>query len=503
MTTCATASQDPSTLNKIIASQQLEIDWLRRDVGRLEGMLRLAGHLKFSAKSEQMNHPGMKSLFPSEEGEVQEASEEKKIPVAGHERKVSARKSLPDDLPREDQLIDVADKSCSCCGEEMKKVSEDISEKLHYKPAVCTVHRYIRPIYSCPSCEVMKAPPMPPHPIPKCSVTSDTIAHVAVAKYVDALPLYRQEQIFARYGVEIGRDKMARWLISISETLTPLFELLESKLVLGPIMQMDETTVQVLKEKGRTPTSKSYMIVKTREGPPGQSVVTFHYNPSRSRAVLEELIGIFQGILLTDGLEVYGSLCLGRVGIIHAGCWSHARRYFIDAQKQLKPSRRENSVAGRGVALIDKLFKIERKAKDLTDEARLAIRLKESKPVLDELRRLLEQEVVNFPKKSETGRALTYLENQWIRLTRFLGDGRIPIHNNFTENRIRPFTVGRRNWLFSDKPEGARASAIIYSFLVTAQVNGLNPYEYFCRVLSQVTVPDVDLETLLPFNTHQ
>lgn len=345
----------------------------------------------------------------------------------------------------------------------------------------------------------MKTEPMPAHPIPKCSVTSDSIAQIAVSKYVDGLPLYRHEQIFARHGVEIGLDKMARWLISISDALVPLLNLLDSKLSTGPIMQMDETYVQVLKEKNRPATSKSYMIVKTREGPPGQSIVTFHYNPSRSRQVLEGLVGSFQGILLTDGLEVYGCLCLGRPGVVHAGCWSHARRYFIDAQKQLKPSRREGSIAGRSVVLIDQLFKVEREAKDLTDDARLAMRQQDSKPIIEELRRLIDAEIINFPKKSETGKALTYLYNQWQKLTRFLEDGRIPLHNNFTENRIRPFTVGRRNWLFSDTPEGATASAIIYSLLVTAQVNRLNPYEYFCRVLSSIARPNVDLETLLPF----
>lgn len=498
-----TIPNDQESLKQLVTSQMLEIDWLRRDNSRLEGMLRLAGLLRFGSKSEQMLHPGMRSLFPGEAASVDEAVEDKKARVSGHDRQINTRKPLPDHLPREDKLIDVANKSCSCCGTEMKKVSEDISEKLHYQPAVCTVHRYIRPVYSCQSCERMKAEPMPSHPIPKCSVTSDTIAQIAVSKYVDAMPLYRQEQIFARHRVEIGRDKMARWLISISDALVPLLKILDSKLSSGPIMQMDETYVQVLKEKNRPATSKSYMIVKTREGPPGQSIVTFHYNPSRSSQVLAGLVGNFQGILLTDGLEVYGSLCLGRPGVVHAGCWSHARRYFIDAQKQLKPSRREGSVASRGVILIDLLFKVEREAKDLTDNVRLAARQKDSKPTIDELRNLIDTEIVNFPKKSETGRALTYLYNQWPKLIRFLDDGHIPIHNNFTENRIRPFTVGRRNWLFSDTPEGATASAIIYSLLVTAQVNGLNPYEYFCRVLANIARPGVDLEALLPFTIHQ
>lgn len=502
MTSDVKLPEDQQALKQLCLSLHNEVDWLKRDINRLEGMLRLSGYLRFGSSSEQMNHPGMKNLFP-DSSEGSEPSEEKPVKVNSFDRKSSGRKPIPDHLPREDKLLDLADKKCHTCDQEMKKVGEDIFEKLHYQPPTCVVHRYIKPVYACKCCEAMKTEPMPPHPIPKCSVTPETIAQIAISKYVDSLPLYRQEQIFARHGAEIGRDKMARWLITVSDQVNSIFDLLETELLTDDLIQMDETTVQVLKEKGRLPSSKSYMIVRTREGPPGRSIVLFNYNPSRSKQVMAELVKDFKGILLTDGLEVYGSLCLGREDLIHAGCWSHARRYFIDAQKQLKPSRRQNSIAGQGVEKIDRLFKIERQAKDLSPTERLSLRQKESDPIIKDLERLLNQELANFPKKSETGIALHYLNNQWEKLVKFLGNGRIPLHNNFTENRIRPFTIGRRNWLFSDQPEGAKASAIIYSLLVTAQLNGLNPYDYFCKLLKGIAAPNPDLKSLLPLaNLH-
>jgi len=283
--------------------------------------------------------------------------------------------------------------------------------------------------------------------------------------------------------------------------LSPLVDLLHRHLLEGPICQIDETTVQVLKEKGRLPTAKSYMIVQARGDPSGKAAVVFHYNPSRSKAVMKERILGYEGILLSDGLEVYNSLCTDMPKIVHAGCWSHVRRKFVDAQKSRKPSKRKKSLAYEFLLLIDRLFKIERKAKDLSDEDRLDRRKKESKPLIEDIDRLIDEKISSVPKTSPIGKALHYTSNQWPKLTKFLGDAKIPIHNNFTENMIRPFTVGRKNWLFSTSVEGAKASAVLYSLLVTAKVNGLNPYEYLCRALTEISQPNPieNLAALLPF----
>jgi transposase len=307
--------------------------------------------------------------------------------------------------------------------------------------------------------------------------------------------LHRLEKIFQREAVDIKRDRMSRWLIAISEKLTPLKALLHKDLLANGFMAMDETTIQVLKEKDRRPDQKSFMLVQACEGPPGKNITLFHYEKSRSAETVGSYLHGFNGSLITDGLGVYMSYCSTRPSISHGGCMSHARRKFTDAVKGKKGN---SSIAKTAIVLMAELFKIEADIKGKALEERLAIRQEKSKPFTEKLGNLWLTNIDSIPAKSLTGKALHYLKNQWPLLCRFLVDPKLPMHNNYLERQIRPLAVGRRAWLFADTMAGAHASSVFYSLLNTAKENGLNPLTYLSDVLVKIDAAS-DLRTLLPY----
>lgn len=410
------------------------------------------------------------------------------------------RVALPSELPRVDVVHELPEnvRHCTEDGTELKVIGEEISEELHVVPARIEVIRHVRRKYACPACEEgVQIAPAPAKLLPKSNASATLLAYVATAKYQDALPLYRQSQIFARHGAEIPRNTLARWMVQVGERLTPLVEALRQHLLQAPLIHMDETTLQVNAEADRPASSTSYMWLQ-RGGPPGQQVVLFDYDASRAGRVPVRLLGDYGGRLVTDGYEGYAEV-VRRNGIIHAGCWAHARRKFIDAQK-VQPKGKTGK-ADWALNQIRKLYAVERQAKALDSEARRALREQKSRPLIIQLRTWLDKSIEQMLPKSTLGKALHYLDSQWQRLTRFLEDGLIPLDNNPAENAIRPFVVGRKNWLFSHTPSGAQASAAIYSLIETAKANGLSPYEYLQFVFE--TLPtlgeDDDLGLLLPW----
>ena len=268
----------------------------------------------------------------------------------------------------------------------------------------------------------------------------------------------------------------------------------------GPFMHLDETVVQVLKEKGRQPTSNSYMWVQTG-GPPGRPVVIYDYDPSRSSEVPLRLLAGYQGYVMTDGYDGYNKLAQ-TVGIERLVCWAHVRRRFVEAAR-VQPKGRQGR-ADEAVALIGKLYGIEREHKASSIDARFLARQQHSLPVLAELHAWLEKTLPAVIPKSALGTALSYLRDYWSMLTRYTEQGCLPIDNNPCENAIRPFVIGRKAWLFSDTPDGANASAIIYSLLQTAKANGQEPYTWLRRVLRDLPAARTveEMEALLPWNLH-
>ena len=265
--------------NKPIFSEVQVIDDVKLHGFDLSIQVDSRGNIRFSPASEGVLHPNMKPLFEFEptdrEEEVENANT---VEVKSYARK-PARRPLPENLLREEVLSDLPeeDKSCPCCGEAMVQMQEKFSEKLHVKPAEFVVKKYITPAYACKKCETMKHAKVPAHPIPKCSVTPETLAYIATSKFVDGMPFHRTEKAFGRHGVEITRYQMARWIVTLGSQLTPLVALLHDKLLSSNLIAMDETYLQVLKEKGGRPDQKNFLPVQAREGPPGQKIILFHY----------------------------------------------------------------------------------------------------------------------------------------------------------------------------------------------------------------------------------
>lgn len=350
--------------------------------------------------------------------------------------------------------------------------------------------------------QVIKAATRAPHPLGKCIASVQLLAYILIAKYADALPLYRLAGILKRYGGNITRTTMANWIIRLDEVFKPLIHLMREHQLTGDYLQADETRVQVLKEEGHAATSDKWMWL-IRGGPPDQPVVLFEYDVSRSGSVPARLLEGFGGVLQTDGYSGYNQACREN-SITRIGCWDHARRKFVEASKAAPASKKGQPVSKADVAIgkIQKLYAIEERIKDLTPAQKTVQRQQLSRPVLDDLLAWLQTNLSRVPKDSLTWVAINYTLNQWDALIGYCNDGRLNISNALAENAIRPFAVGRRNWLFADTPRGAHASAKCYSLVETAKANGLEPYEYLRHVLQHIAAADTveKLEALLPWN---
>ncbi len=285
-------------------------------------------------------------------------------------------------------------------------------------------------------------------------------------------------------------------MIKMGALVQPLINRLLEIALEQDVLHMDETPVQVLKEPGKTAQSQSYMwLIAT---PSNMPLVLYHYSASRSGDTPKDLLSDFNGALMTDGYEGYNGVCVAN-NLTRLGCWAHARRKFIDAQRQQPKGK--SGKADMALSFIQKLYGVEKACKDKSIDERYRLRQTESKVILEKLRQWLEKTKQHTPPKSTLGKAVTYLHNQWPRLVAYIEDGHWPIDNNRAENAIRPFVIGRKNWLFSTSQSGARASANLYSLIETAKANGLEPYAYLKKVFTLLpqaeTLEDIDI--LLPW----
>ena len=551
---------DVGVLKSIISEKTAELREKELRIAVLEEKLRLAIHKRFGASSEKAD-PDQLGLFNEAETLAAEPHSDTtgdgaandEITVPEHTRKKGGRKSLAAELPRtrvEHDLPEV-EKMCPCgSGHRRPRIGEMVSEQADIVPARVQVIQHVRFKYGpCCACDgvfpeaitptadaatsvdasvagdasaiasavvpatllvtlpeprAIIVAALPTQPIPKSIASPGTCAFVATAKYVDGMPLYRLEKILARYGLDVSRGTLAAWMIKLGELIIPLVNLMEEIQLGYDVLQMDETTVQVLKEDGRKPQSKSRMWVR-RGGPPGQSVILFNYEPTRSGKVAWRLTEDFKGFLQSDGYSGYDAVGK-RDGIVHIGCLAHARRFFDEALKAQKVTGR-GGLAAEGLAMIQKIYRVEKIAREakMGTDARKKLRDEKAKPVWDELRRWLDRVRKHAPPSTLIGQALTYLDNQWASLVRVLDDGRLEVDNNLCENAIRPFVLGRKAWLFSDTPAGAEASARLYSLIETAKACGLEPYAYLRRVFTDLPKATTltEIEALLPWAIAQ
>lgn len=480
-----------------------ELARIKAENERLEEKVRLLRRLHFGRRSEKVrseDNPKQLGIFNEVELEAGKVEEEpSSVTVKSYRRRGKPKRvKLPENLPREEVIIDISEEEKRCPeGHELKLIGEDVSEQLDVIPARIKVIRTIRKKYACAQCEGhVKRAPLPKTAIPKSMAGPGLLAHIAVSKYCDGLPLYRQEHIWQRIGVDIPRVTMATWMIRIGKLLIPVINLMEEDILNSGYVQADETWVQVLKEDGKLAESRSYMWVRSRNCPGVNPITIFEYDPTRGKEVAKRLFVDYQGYLQADAYSGYNEIC-SREGIVRLGCMSHCRRKFFEAAKV---SKKGLGLASEAIEMIRKLYEIEDTIKEKSIEERYQIRQAESKPALDEFRNWLSDNLGKVPPQSQLGMALNYAHNEWTYLTRYIDDGRLNIDNNLVENAIRPFAVGRKNWLFSDGVAGASASAAIYSVMISAKQNGHNEYEYFRYLLEKLPLAEKieDIEALLP-----
>jgi transposase len=514
--------QDAASLRELVLRQQRELEEATRraeenahklesrddELRILREYIRLLKHHRFGRKSEKLSDDQLWIFDEAEAAagslEAEEAKDDR-VAVPAHTRRKRGRKPLPEWIPRVEVLHDLpeSEKRCEADGTALERIGEETYEQLEFIPATLRVLRHVRPKYACPTCRTgIRTAAIPPQPIPKSLASPTLLAHVAVSKYADGLPLYRQEQMFSRLGIELPRASLASWMVKVGELVQPLVNLLREDLLASGFVQCDETRFQVLKEPGKLATSQSYLWVQRSAAPEG-AVVLYDYDPTRSAEVPKRLLEGFAGFLQTDGYEGYGSV--GRQpGIIHVGCWAHCRRKFDEALKGQGGSHKTRSAkqskARQGLAFIQKLYKIERHMGDVPPDERHRIRQERSRPVMEAMRTWLDEAIGKVPPQSLSGKALGYADAQWPKLVRVLEDGRLPLDTNAVENAIRPFVVGRKGWLFADTVHGAEASANLYSLIETAKANGIEPFAYLQLVFTELPKATelADLERLLP-----
>ena len=504
-------------LQSELATQQAKLNRQNDYINQLIEAIQLAKHQHFGVRSEKFNPDSdqLSLLFNEAEVLVDHARQqaksdqgESKTTVSGYTRKKSngGRKPLPDHLPRIEVIHELNENECTCdyCQSELKQIGQKISEQIELIPITVRVIRHIKKTYGCPNCkQTIKAAKLPPQPIRGSMASAGTLAHVVVNKYVNSIPLYRQELEFKRLKIPITRSSLANWMIKVGLLIQPLINLMRESMLGWDIIQMDETRCQVLKEPGKTPQSPSFMWVQ-RGGPPDKTIILYDYAPTRSQRVPVDLLGDYSGYLQTDGYDGYNKVCLEN-GIIQLGCWAHAKRKFdqaIAAQGKLKSKK--VPLASQALQRIRLLYRIETQAKSLTPEQRNELRQSRSVPILNDLRQWLDQHLLVVVKQSALGKAMHYMDKQWGKLTVYTTDGRLNIDNNLAKNVIRPYVVGRKNWLFCDTVSGAKSSANLYSLIETAKANGLEPYQYLKMVFTELpratTVEQI--EALLPFKSE-
>ena len=477
----------------------------------------------FSAKSE-VGATNQKDMFFNEaevlgataEPAVEEGANDKQtVDVPGHQRKLKrGRKPLDPALPREvvRHELPPTERVCPHDGAALREIGVEATEQLDIIPQQVRVIRHERVKYACPCCDGgLRLAAKPPQVIPKGLFTEGLLAWVITSKYMDGLPLYRQAALLGRFGgADISRNTMAASVVRVGQAVQPIINLLRDRLLEAPLIYGDETEIQVLKEVGRKAQTKSYMWAQMTEasgaagtGPP---IRLFAYTPSRStQASLGLYAGVSHGsVLMTDGYEPYNHVARTS-GLVHLACWAHCRRYFNDALQALpKDKRGPEQVAVQFMDLIGKMYHVESEARQEGLDVNVLTTRREdlSLPLLKKIKALLLTNLHAVAPNTLLGKALHYAEGQWPKLEQFVTNGRYPIDNNACENSIRPFVVGRRNWLFADTVAGAHASANLYSLLQTCKVNGIDGYQYLRRLL--IALPKAktadDFDALLPWS---
>lgn len=485
--------------DKRIAKLELANQKLEDKLQHLLEQYNLAQYKKYSPSSESYQGDGevlneAEQLADEETGQAQSPESEKN---AAQKQAKPRRARIAAELPRVDVIHDIADKICACCGHALHRMGEEVSEQIEFIPAQIRVTRNIRPKYSCRMCETqgtevaIHIADVPPAIIPKSMATPSLLAQIISSKMHYGMPLYRQEKLFTQAGIELSRQTMSRWLITCAEKLEPLLALMKTTLLQQPAIWADETTVNVLDVDKSTCYMWVYGCgVETSTGP---KLVLFDYQDGRSGQHAKTYLAGYRGYLQVDGYAGYEQTEASLVG-----CMAHARRKFVEAQHA--QGKGKTGKADWAVHHIQKLYALESKLKTMDADIKAQQRQLLAAPLLQQLREWLEKSKDTVPKESLLGKAISYTQNQWPKLIRYLDDGRLNIDNNRAERAVKPFVIGRKAWLFANTTSGAKASAALYSIVETAKINGLEPYDYLTTLFKELPLADTPdkLAKLLP-----
>lgn len=476
-----TEVEDLSTARALIATLHDQLTKSQRENAALRHQLDVLCQRLFGKKSERVDARQLQlalEQLANEPGAVTEPIEMDSgdTPVRGHTRRRSTgRRPLPAHLPRQRREIDVPDPDKHCaCGQAKTRIGESVTEKLEFHPASFMVMETVRAKYACPHCHagVVEAP-APPQALEKSLAGEGLLAHIVVSKYVDHLPLYRLEQIFAREQIDVSRSTLCEWIAAVATALAPIGEQLRREITATDYLQTDDTSITVLDERGGSYKGRLWTYLD----PIGRQVV-FDATPTHERDGPERFLGPFSGKLQADAYRGYDALyATGRVREI--GCWAHARRRFVEAFMT-------DTTPARMIAFIQQLYDVERAAADGPAEARQASRQEHSVPLLAQVDAERTRLAAIALPKSPVGDGLRYLTNQWDALQRFVDDGRVAIDNNRAENQLRIVALGRKNWLFAGSFEGARRAALLYSLVQSCKLVDVPPFVYLKDVLLRV-----------------
>ena len=501
-----------------IAALKAEKEALAQRVFKLEEELALARLHRFAPRSEKR----VDRVFNEAEQITREDEVEGDdiasvdLPDTGlrsvetQQRKKRGRRPLPENLPRERIEYELPDdqKMCPCCSRKMHRMGEVVTEQLHIE-VKAKVLQNARAKYACRHCDrtgintPIVIAPMPAQPLPGSIATASTLAFALVHKYADGTPLYRLAKAFERAGVPVSRGALGHWVIASSEKhLSRIYDALKLRLRSQSLIHGDETTVQVLKEQDRAATDTSYIWAYRSSEDSNEPIVLFDYQPGRGQKYPQAFLGRYRGILMSDGYSAWRTL----ESATHVGCMAHARRRFFAA---FNARKQPGGPPEQALKFFDQLYRIERQARDENPynhetqaDCIRRFRQKHSVPVLNRLKEWLDAIAPKVLPDTKLGDAISYTLNQWKYLTRYTEDGRMPIDNNLLERDIRIFATGRKSWLFSDTVDGAKASAVIYSLLLTCRACGIEPFAWLKFVLTELPQrpDDADIQDLMPFN---
>lgn len=507
-----------SELKNLVADLQFQLEEVQKEsllkdkvieqkdtqINSLQHQIHLFRTAKFGRRSEKSNVDDIQGrLFDdlddntvSQEAESSDTEET----ITYTRKKRGGRKDLPKSLPYVENIQDIEESEKQCaCGCELTHIGDDISEKLDVLPQVTFRVVNIKRKYACRTCEeTVKVAKAKKQAFPKSIATPGLVSAIIDAKYNRHLPLYRQEEIFKDMKADINRSNLSNWIIKASKLLEPLVDLMIEKIQNYDIAYADETTLQVVNEKDKSSSSKSYMWCFIG-GPPDKECSVYQYHPSRKEHIAQEFFAPFKGYLHADCYRAYVNLD-GR-NIKHVACFAHARRYFMDI---VKSNKNKTGLANIAVKKIGELYKVERelKEKNATPDEIFNTRQNKSLPILNDFYEWLEVKSLKVPPKSPIAKAIHYAIKHWDALNRYTLDGRLDIDNNKAERTVKPFVIGRKNWLFCQNEKGANAGAILFSLVQTCKQHNVDVFAYFKLALQNIITCQTkeELISLLPFN---